>query len=337
MPTSRNVGPATVAPVVDTRQLTKDHPGRPGAVDRLDLRVEDREIFGLLGPNGAGKTTTVGMLATRVRPTSGTAVVAGYDVVREPAAVKAAIGVVTQTNTLDRSLQVIENLVFHGRYLGLSWRDAARRADAVVEQLGLGDHTAAAVDSLSGGFTQRVMLARALVARPRLLFLDEPTNGLDPESRQALWAIVEALPDQGVSIVVTTHRLDEAEQLCTRVGIMDHGVLLAVDSPAALVQQGGDRRTVRVRTAGDPGALVDVVEAEVVDRDDGSVTFATTDGPGLAEAVLVAARARDVPIVGVDVGSSTLESTFLRLVGEHRAARKARSAGETDVAGVVAS
>src|SRR3954454_8115758 len=179
--------------VIVTEGLTKVFDGRAGAVravENLNLRVRRGEIFGLLGPNGAGKTTTVGMLTTRVIPTEGRALVGGIDVVGRPAAAKQVIGVVPQTNTLDRSLDVAENLYFHGRYFGMSGRESHDRTRTLLEQFRLADRARARADELSGGMAQRLMVARAIMHEPDVLFLDEPTSGLDPQSRLALWDVI---------------------------------------------------------------------------------------------------------------------------------------------------
>jgi ABC-2 type transport system ATP-binding protein len=210
------------------------------AVDGLDLEVRNGEIFGLLGPNGAGKTTTVGMLTTRVVPTAGTALVAGIDVLEHPTTVKQLIGVVSQQNTLDRSVTVRENLYFHGRYFGMKAKEAHAAADEFLEKLRLKDRAAAPVAALSGGLAQRLMVARAILHRPPILFLDEPTAGLDPQSRIALWDILRELHQEGQTILLTTHYMEEADQLCERVAIMDHGKLLKLDTPAELKRLTGD-------------------------------------------------------------------------------------------------
>ena len=221
-------------PVIVTRGLTKVYPGHIMAVDDLDLTVFHGEIFGLLGPNGAGKTTTEGMLTTRVIPTSGHAVVGGVDVVAQPARAKRLIGVVPQTNTLDRSLNVWENLYFHGRYFGMTGKQARAAADRELERFRLKDRAKAQVLELSGGMAQRLMVARAILHEPAILFLDEPTAGLDPQSRIALWEILGELHDAGQTILLTTHYMEEADQLCSRVAIMDHGRILALDTPTGL-------------------------------------------------------------------------------------------------------
>ncbi len=207
------------------------------ALEGLDLEIRAGEFFGLLGPNGAGKTTTIGILTTRVRPTAGRALVAGADVVREEAAVKRRIGVVPQRPNPDRGLTVLENLVFHAAYFGIRRQVAAVRARELLEVLGLTERARAKVDELSGGQQQRLMIARALVHEPQVLFLDEPTVGLDPQARLALWEILRRLHAEGRTIVMTTHYMEEADRLCERVAIIDRGRLLALDRPEALKRQ----------------------------------------------------------------------------------------------------
>jgi ABC-2 type transport system ATP-binding protein len=235
------------ASVIRMERLTKVYPNDVLAVDGLDLTVGEGEIFGLLGPNGAGKTTTVGMLTTRVLPTEGRAWIAGVDVVGHPSEAKRLIGVVSQTNTLDRSLTAWENLYHHGRYFGMSARDARRAADELLETFRLSDRRDADVNTLSGGMAQRLMVARSILHRPPILFLDEPTSGLDPQSRLALWEILGEIHGRGQTILLTTHNMEEADRLCNRVAIMDHGHLLALDTPADLKRTVGADTVVRIR------------------------------------------------------------------------------------------
>ncbi len=226
-------------PILEVHDLHKSY-GRTHAVRGISFVVPRGEIFGLLGPNGAGKTTTVGMLTTRVVPTSGKAFVNGVDVMADGAAAKQFIGVVQQVNTLDRSLTVWENLYFHGRYYGMGARDAREAADALLERFRLAHRARAEVRQLSGGMAQRLMVARAVLHRPAVLFLDEPTAGLDPQSRLALWEIVGELHGEGQTILLTTHYMEEADRFCDRVAIMDHGRILALDTPAGLKRSCGD-------------------------------------------------------------------------------------------------
>src|SRR5271155_5116720 len=235
--------------IIRTAELTKVYPGADfAAVDRLDLDVRSGEIFGLLGPNGAGKTTTAGMLTTRVVPTSGRAFVGGVDVVAHPALAKQLSGMVSQQNTLDRQLTVWENLYYHGRLFGIGSKESRRTADQLLEQFQLAKWAKASVYALSGGMAQRLMVARAIFHRPAVLFLDEPTAGLDPQSRLALWDLLGELHDAGQTILLTTHYMEEADRLCERVAIMDHGRILALDTPAALKQSIGADTIVSVKT-----------------------------------------------------------------------------------------
>ena len=240
--------------VIHTEDLTKVYPGTDfAAVDRLNLDVRAGEIFGLLGPNGAGKTTTAGMLTTRVVPTSGRAFLAGIDVARASGAGQAASGIVSQQNTLDRQLTVWENLYFHGRLFGIGAKASRQTADELLEQFQLSKWAKASVYALSGGMAQRLMVARAIFHRPSVLFLDEPTAGLDPQSRLALWDLLGELHRDGQTILLTTHYMEEADQLCERVAIMDHGKILALGTPAALKQSVGADTVVTVKTTGDAG------------------------------------------------------------------------------------
>src|SRR3712207_5624673 len=220
---------------VRVTDLVKRYPGRPvNAVDGISFTVERGEVFGLLGPNGAGKTTTIGVLTTRALPTSGTASVAGVDVATDPVTARSRLSVVPQRPNLDRALTARQNLVFHAAYHGVGRAERNRRADALLEQLGLGGRGGDKGDDYSGGMAQRLLIARALMHAPQVVFLDEPSTGLDPQARLFVWDRVRDLRAGGVTVVLTTHDMDEAAALSDRVGIMDHGRLLALDTPAAL-------------------------------------------------------------------------------------------------------
>jgi ABC-2 type transport system ATP-binding protein len=308
--------------VIVTDGLTKIFHGRGidvRAVDDLRLQVHRGEIFGLLGPNGAGKTTTVGMLTTRVIPTAGRAYVGGIDVVAEPARTKRVIGVVPQTNTLDRALDVAENLYFHGRYFGMRAREAHTRTAELLEQFRLADRARSNVAELSGGMAQRLMVARAIMHQPDVVFLDEPTSGLDPQSRLALWDVIGELHAHGQTIVLTTHYMEEADQLCDRVAIIDHGRLLALDTPAALKQSIGADTEVRIHTSGDLDALVRTLE-QMPGIDGGRVIentvfiYVSADGPTLPE-IITRADHEGFTVTDVGVKETTLESVFIDLTG----------------------
>jgi ABC-2 type transport system ATP-binding protein len=290
------------------------------AVDALDLEVRSGEIFGLLGPNGAGKTTTVGMLTTRVIPTSGSAIVAGIDVVADPPAAKARVGVVSQTNTLDRSLTVRENLYFHCRYFGMGARASSRAADGLLELFRLSDRADADVSTLSGGMAQRLLFARAVAHRPEVLFLDEPTSGLDPQSRLAIWEILGQIHREGQTIVLTTHYMEEADRLCQRVAIMDHGRILALDSPEGLKRTVGGDTIVRISASEQPERLaahlheMDGVTGTTTIGDIVQLTVRGTDG--FLPRVIQRAEAGGFSVRDVSVDQPTLETVFINLTGK---------------------
>jgi ABC-2 type transport system ATP-binding protein len=225
------------ARIVRVESLEKTYSGRNvKAVAGVSFVVQPGEVFGLLGPNGAGKTTTIGILTTRILPTGGRAFVADIDVVRDPVAVKPHIAVVPQRNNLDRSLTARENLIFHAAYFGISRRERHERAERLLTQFGLIDRADEKVMVYSGGMAQRLLIARTLMHDPDILFLDEPTAGLDPQSRLFLWDIIRDLHARGLTVLLTTHDMEEAEKLCGRVAIMDHGKILALDTPRKLSQ-----------------------------------------------------------------------------------------------------
>ncbi len=306
--------------VIRTEGLVKVYPGDIRAVDGLDLAIRPGELFGLLGPNGAGKTTTVGMLTTRIIPTAGRAWVGGLDVVAEPALAKQAIGVVPQTNTLDRSLSVWENLYFHARYFGMPGRESRQAADRILEQFRLADRATADVSALSGGMAQRLMVARAIVHEPHILFLDEPTSGLDPQSRLALWDILRELHAVGQTILLTTHYMEEADQLCDRVAIMDHGKILALDTPAALKRSVDADTIVRVHTDGETAGLADVLArmagATHADAADGEVRVYLRGVSGVLPRVVDAAEAAGFTVTDLSINEPTLETVFITLTGK---------------------
>lgn len=238
--------PATV----EVTDLVKRYPKRPvNAVAGVSFRVGRGEVFGLLGPNGAGKTTTIGILTTRVRLTSGSASVAGVDVTANPVRARSQLSVVPQRPNLDLSLNARQNLIFHAIYHGMGARERNQRADELLDQFGLADRSKDKVDRCSGGMAQRLLIARALVHRPQVLFLDEPSTGLDPQARLFVWERIRELKTTGVTIMLTTHDMDEAAALADRVGIMDHGALLALDTPDALTRSLPGRSTLDLTIA----------------------------------------------------------------------------------------
>ena len=241
--------------VIRCEQLTKRFPGNILAVDRLDLLVRCGEIFGLLGPNGAGKTTIVGMLTSLVIPTSGKAIVSNIDVLKHPALVKQVIGMVSQTNNLDRALTVWENLFYHARYFGMTVKESRSAADEFLIKFKLTERAKAEVTAISGGMAKRLMVARALLHQPSIIFLDEPTAGLDPQSRIALWEILNNLHNEGQTIFLTTHYMEEADSLCDRLAIMDQGKILAIDTPKNLKKLVGADSIITVSATGNLNQL----------------------------------------------------------------------------------
>jgi ABC-2 type transport system ATP-binding protein len=222
--------------IVEIEGLQKIYEGkqRVVAVDGIDLSVREGELFGLLGPNGAGKTTTISICTTRALPTSGRVRIAGIDVVQTPAVARRFIGVVPQYNTLDRACTIFENINFHCLYFGFSRAEADDRTNQLLAQFHLTERAGAYPAQLSGGLAQRVQIARAIAHHPKVLFLDEPSAGLDPQSRIAMWDAVRNLREEGITVVLTTHYMEEADELCDRVAIIDHGKILVQDTPTAL-------------------------------------------------------------------------------------------------------
>jgi ABC-2 type transport system ATP-binding protein len=308
--------------IIHTEDLTKVYPGTDFvAVDKLSLDVQAGEIFGLLGPNGAGKTTTAGMLTTRVVPTSGRALLGGVDVAARPALAKQLSGIVSQQNTLDRQLTVWENLYFHGRLFGIGAKASRQIADDLLARFQLSRWAKASVYALSGGMAQRLMVARAIFHRPSVLFLDEPTAGLDPQSRLALWDLLGELNKDGQTILLTTHYMEEADQLCDRVAVMDHGRILALDTPGALKQSIGADTVVTVKTTtGDTGRLGEVLAADVagVTRTrvaDGRLELHVQGGDRLIPRIVLSAEHNGFELVDVSVAEPTLETVFINLTG----------------------
>ena len=296
--------------MIEARGLTKRY-GDFTAVDAIDFTVERGETFGFLGPNGAGKSSTMRMIGTVSPVSGGTLRVLGCDPQRDGPAIRARLGVVPQDDNLDLELDVGQNLQVYGRFFGLPRDVIARRADELLDFVQLADRRDAKVDSLSGGMKRRLTIARALVASPELLLLDEPTTGLDPQARHALWDRLYRLKRQGVTLVLTTHYMDEAEQLCDRLVIMDQAKIVAAGSPRELIERHVEREMVELRfdtTNGRPGLddLGDHVE-ELQDR----IVIGAENGDAVVEQV----HARGVHPDTVLVRRSTLEDVFLRLTG----------------------
>ncbi len=300
--------------VVEAHDLVKRF-GNTVAVDGISFAVRAGECFGFLGPNGAGKTTTMRMIYCAARPTSGTLRVFGLDVTRHPRRIKQQIGVVHQATTLDEALTVWENLLVYGRYYGLSWAEAARRAEALLGFVALEGRAHERIPRLSGGMQRRLMIARALISNPCLLILDEPTTGLDPQARHAVWERLRQLKRSGITQILTTHYMEEAEQLCDRVAILDGGRIVAEGPPRELIERYAGREVVEVQVAPD-GPVTAVVErlrtlAEALEVAGDRVLLHTRDG----ERVVHRVRNMDLPIEGIALRRATLEDVFLRLTG----------------------
>lgn len=307
--------------IVQIDGLRKVYEGkqRVVAVDGVELAVREGELFGLLGPNGAGKTTTISICTTRALPTAGTVTIAGVDVVKTPAMARRFMGIVPQYNTLDRSCTVWENIYFHCLYFGFSGHEARERTAKLLEQFHLSERTQAYPAQLSGGLAQRVQIARAIAHRPKVLFLDEPSAGLDPQSRIAMWDAVRRLREEGITVVLTTHYMEEADELCGRVAIIDHGRILVEDTPAALKSSIGAQKVYSVELA-DPAkgaVLAPQIErlngvAGVKLTASGVRVFANSAEGLLAEIV----RASDpYGLRDLAITETSLETVFIRLTG----------------------
>lgn len=307
--------------IVQLAGLRKVYDGRQQvvAVDGIELGVREGELYGLLGPNGAGKTTTISICTTRVLPTAGTVTIAGVNVVKSPSSARRRMGIVPQYNTLDRSCTVWENLFFHCLYFGLSRSDARQRTATLLDQFHLTERGGAYPSQLSGGLAQRVQIARAIAHRPKVLFLDEPSAGLDPQSRIAMWEAVRRLREEGITVVLTTHYMEEADELCDRVAIIDHGKILVEDTPAALKSSIGAQKVYGLELSDPSRATALVTQLEGLKGVAGAETSPTgvrlfansTDGL-LAEIV----RASDqYGLRDLSITETSLETVFIRLTG----------------------
>jgi ABC-2 type transport system ATP-binding protein len=290
------------------------------ALDGISFEVARGEFFGLLGPNGAGKTTTIGILTTRVMPTGGVARIEGIDVARDPVAVKRRIGVVPQVNNLDRSLTAKEILLFHAEYFGVPKHEREQHAQDLLARFELAERADEKVTGFSGGMVQRLKIARALMHDPAILFLDEPTTGLDPQSRHMMWDLLTELTHKGLTVLLTTHYMEEADQLCARTAIIDHGKLLALDSPTQLKRSVPGGYLVRLQVRGDVPrpfiaslqSLPGVVE---VKPDHGHVRVYADHAEGLLASAMRIAGDQSVMITDAHVAEPSLENLFLHLTG----------------------
>jgi ABC-2 type transport system ATP-binding protein len=306
--------------ILEARNLVKKY-GDFTAVNRISFEIKEGEIFSLLGPNGAGKTTTISMLSTLYVPTSGEATVGGHSIIKEPMAVRNLIGVVPQDLALYDDLTARENLSFWGQMYNLSGKKLNTRIDEVLEQIGLTDKAKQRVKTYSGGMKRRVNIGVGLLHKPKLLFMDEPTVGIDPQSRRAILDSVKDLNKQGMTVLYTTHYMEEAGELSDRVGIMDHGVLIALGTQAELTKQVGEMETLILhisenddpeRLAGAIRTLKGVKKADVTDH---TVTVIVPEAEEVLAPAVTKANELGIKIHSVDMREPNLEAVFLHLTG----------------------
>ena len=309
-----------MASILNVQNLVKKY-GDFAAVNGVTFDIKEGEVFSLLGPNGAGKTTTISMLSTLYAPTSGDAIIGGHSITKEPMAVKQVIGVVPQELALYEDLTARENLVFWGQMYGLNGKPLTHRIDEVREQIGLTDKAKNRVRTYSGGMKRRVNIGVGLLHKPRLLFMDEPTVGIDPQSRRAILDTVKDLNKQGMTVLYTTHYMEEAQELSDRVGIIDHGELIALGTQKELTQQVGQAETLilHIGENDDPQVLAnslkgvkDILEANVTDHE---ISIITPDAEDILAPVVSKANERGIKIRSIDIREPNLEAVFLHLTG----------------------
>lgn len=306
--------------ILQVNNLVKKY-GDFTAVNDISFSIIEGEIFSLLGPNGAGKTTTISILSTLFTPTSGDASIGGFSVLRDPMAVRQLIGVVPQEIALYEDLTAKENLNFWGQMYGLSGKALRTRVDEVLEQIGLSDKANARVKTFSGGMKRRVNIGVGLLHHPKLLFMDEPTVGIDPQSRRAILDSVKALNQQGMTVLYTTHYMEEAHELSDRVGIIDHGKLIAIGTQAELTRQVGENDTLTLHLGESeslPQLLAAVQKISGVlhaDQNDHSLAVITPDASAVLAPVISAANALGIKVTSVDIQEPNLEAVFLSLTG----------------------
>ncbi len=309
----------SVEPVIRVRNLVKRY-GELVAVDAVSFEVAKGEIFGLLGPNGAGKTTIISILSCITPPTSGSASVSGIDVVADSLTARSKIGVVPQEIALYATLSARDNLMFWGRMYGLRDRTLARRVDELLDVVQLSGRASSRIDTFSGGMKRRINIAAGLLHRPDVLFLDEPTVGIDPSTRRSILDLVKELNAEGLAVLYTTHYLEEAEFLCDRVGIVDEGKMIAIGTRDELTESIGATGVIEVRADGLDDALVDwlasLPEVSEAARSDDGLTLNVVRGANLLPTVVEKLTGSGVTIHSVDVTVPNLESVFLHLTGK---------------------
>ena len=305
---------------IETRALTKSF-GKTRALDGIDLTVREGSVYGLLGPNGAGKTTTIRVLATLLKPDAGHATVAGIDVVREPDAVRRKVGLTGQYASVDEDLTGIENLILVGRLLGLTWSAARRRAAELLDAFGLSEAAGRQVRTYSGGMRRRIDIGASLVTVPEILFLDEPTTGLDPRGRNQVWELVRRIAAEGTTVLLTTQYLDEADRLAERMAVIDHGRVIAEGTSRELKASVG-ANAVHVRLA---DANQNDIARATISRATGNGVIPGVDAQVIAARLTSTAQAADVlaaltqarvEIAEFSVGTPSLDEVFLALTGK---------------------
>jgi ABC-2 type transport system ATP-binding protein len=308
--------------ILEVNELVKQFPGAAEpAVRGISFGVRRGEVFSLLGPNGAGKTTTIGMLSCLLQPTGGDAAVDGHSIRTDPDAVKRAIGIVPQDIALYPTLTARENLRFWGWMYGLGGKDLARRIEAILETVGLADRAKDRVESYSGGMKRRINIAAGLLHKPKLVFLDEPTVGIDPQSRRNILDMVKALNAQGMTVVYTTHYMEEAQELSQRIGIIDHGKLIALGTLAELTKLVGSQDEIELKLAAEHAgpelaeALAKVNGVRSARAEDHTVRLMADDANASLAEVIGVANARGIKVIGIDVREPNLEAVFLHLTG----------------------
>jgi len=306
--------------IAQISHLVKNY-GEVKAVQDISFDIHEGEIFSLLGPNGAGKTTTISMLSTLYTPTSGDATIGGHSITKEPMAVRGIIGVVPQELALYDDLSARENLNFWGNMYGLTGKTLKARVDEVLEQIGLADKANMRVKTYSGGMKRRVNIGVGLLHKPRLLFMDEPTVGIDPQSRRAILDSVKDLNIEGMTVLYTTHYMEEAQELSDRVGIIDHGKLIAIGTQAELTRQVGEMDTLRLHV-GETDPIETLVKAlqsmrgiKKADQSDHTIDIITASAEEILAPVIIKANEIGVKIRSVDIQEPDLESVFLHLTG----------------------
>ncbi len=311
---------STSRPIIEVNDLHKTYAGSSTpAVAGVSFDIRQGEIFSLLGPNGAGKTTVISMLSCLLTPTQGDASVAGHSVTKQSGEVKKRIGVVPQDLALYPSLSARRNLEFWGRMYDMGGRELARRVDEILDYLGLADRANDRISTYSGGMKRRVNIGVGLLHRPEVLYLDEPTVAIDPQSRRNILDLVKELNRQGMTVLYTTHYMEEAQELSNRVGIMDHGKLIALGTQEELTQMVGEYDTIKLAVdegrEGIASALETLPGVHQASRENGSLTILADDANAVLPGILIATNQAGVRVNSIDIQVPNLEAVFLHLTG----------------------